>query len=521
MNKTLRIFYTSDIHGYLFPTDYVEEGEKELGLMRILPAFENDGNTLILDGGDSLQGSPMTNFYYRMTKEEQSGAVSDERYGTHPIAAVMNLAGYHCVTLGNHDFNHGAAALGDYLSSLRAECLCCNIRDKAGKLPIKPWTIRTLENGLRVGIVGACTDFVAKWEDLSVVRELVIEEPVEACRKALGEIKDKCDLTLLIYHGGFECDLTDGHPLTDSLENRACCICRELDFDIVLTGHQHFSQPCRRFGNSIVCQTAYRGLDYCRLRVEMTENGPVTEGENLPADRPASREAMDLLRPLEEQTQKWLDTPVGHLDTALTVGDHIDMGLNGSNLANFINTVLTELTGAQVCTTALANEAKGLPENITIRNVVAAYIYANTSVVLDMSVCDLKRYMERSAEYFDLHEDGTVTVSASFLLPKVQHYNYDFFSGVEYVIDLTRPPKNRIVSLTMNGRELQGDERVSVCINSYRHNGTGGYDMLPGQKVVREVQTDIADAIIDYILRHRSITVDKRRWYRVIGTEKA
>ena len=516
MKRKLTIFHTADVHGYLYPTDYVEQEEKKLGLMRILPAFERDGNTLIIDGGDALQGSPMTNYFYRMEPEKRKQVLTDTRYGTHPIAAVMNLAGYQYVTLGNHDFNNGVDALYDYLTALHAKCLCCNIRDREGRLPIYPWTIHTLENGMRVGIVGACTDFVRKWENPLTVEKLIIEEPVEACRKALDEIRGKCDLTLLIYHGGFECDLDDGHLLTENRENQACRICRELDFDIVLTGHQHFSVPCRKFANSFVCQPAYRGMDFCRIEAEETDAGLAVRGENLPADKPASEEAMEILRPLEEATQKWLDTPVGHLDTELTVGDHIEMGLNGSALANFINTVLTELTGAQISTTALANEAKGLPRNITIRNVVSAYIYANTSVVLDMSVKDLKRYMERSAEYFDPHEDGSVTVSDSFLLPKVQHYNYDFFSGVEYIIDLTKPPKSRITSVKMEGRELDDSERVTVCINSYRHNGTGGYDMLPPQTVVREVLVDIADAIIDYIIRHPDIHVDKRCWYTVI-----
>ena len=521
MEKKLTIYYTSDVHGYLYPTDYVEAGEKNLGLMRMLPAFVRDGNTLIIDGGDSLQGSPMTNYFYRLTPEERRGILTDTRFGTHPIAAVMNLAGYRYVTLGNHDFNHGVDALMDYLTALDAECLCCNIRDRAGKLPLKPWAIHTLENGLRVGIVGACTDFVRRWEDPDTVKELIIEEPVEACRRALDEIRGKCDLTLLVYHGGFECDLTDGHSLTESRENQACRICREMDYDIVLTGHQHFSVPLVKFAGSFVCQPAYRGIDFCRLEALKTDSGLTVRGENPGADLPASAEAMELLRPLETATQRWLDTPVGHLDGELAVGSHIEMGLYGSDLANFINTVLLELTGAQVSATALANEAKGLPRDITIRNVVAAYIYANTSVVLDMSVSDLRRYMERSAEYFDPQDDGSVTVSESFLLPKVQHFNYDFFAGAEYEIDLSKPPKHRITSLRMNGRELREDEHVTVCINSYRHNGTGGYDMLPGQPVVKEVLVDIADAIIDYIIRHPDITVDRRKWYRVTGIKKA
>ena len=39
---------------------------------------------------------------------------------------------------------------------------------------------------------------------------------------------------------------------------------------------------------------------------------------------------------------------------------------------------------------------------------------------------------------------GRVRVSDSFLRPKAEHYNYDFFSGVDYTIDLRRPNKKEI-----------------------------------------------------------------------------
>ena len=508
MIRKLTICYTSDTHGYFFPTNYVDADEKNMGLMKIAARFPHDGNCLILDGGDTIQGSPMTNYYYRLDEDQKRGA--------HPFAALMNLCGYQYVALGNHDFNHGVAALREYLEALNARCLSCNIADRAGRLPVVPWAVHTLENGLRVGLVGACTDFVRRWENPATVAELEIREPVAACREALREVKPKCDVTVLIYHGGFECDLEDGHPLTENRENQASRIARELDFDIVLTGHQHMSVPCRRLGNSWVAQPAYRGLDYCRIEAGVRDDGTVfARGTNEKPYLPALKEAEALLAPLEAETQRWLDTPVGHLDRELTVAKHIDMALTGSPLANFINAVTTELTGARISATALANEAKGLPREVTIRNVVAAYIYANTSVVLEMSGRDLKRYMERSAAYFRVDDSGNVTVSDDFLLPKVQHYNYDYFSGVEYEIDLRNPPGERIVSMRVDGRELGADERVTVCVSSYRFNGSGGYDMLPGQKVIRDVQVDTADAIIEYILRHPDIRVEPRAWYTV------
>ena len=68
-----------------------------------------------------------------------------------------------------------------------------------------------------------------------------------------------------------------------------------------------------------------------------------------------------------------------------------------------------------------------------------------------------------------------------------------------------------------SGREIADDEPVSVCINSYRSCGTGGYEMLLGQKVLRDIQVDVADAMIEYIVQHPDIHVDTRRYCTVIG----
>ena len=34
--KNLKIYFTSDLHGYVYPTDYVERNEKNIGLLNII-----------------------------------------------------------------------------------------------------------------------------------------------------------------------------------------------------------------------------------------------------------------------------------------------------------------------------------------------------------------------------------------------------------------------------------------------------------------------------------------------------
>ena len=140
MSKTLSICFTSDTHGYLYPTSYADSADRPMGLMKLASAFPHDDNTLIIDGGDTIQGSPMTNLYHRLPHEEQAACLTRDDHGANPFAAMMNLAGYQFVTLGNHDFNNGLDALASYLGDLDALCLCCNIRDRAGALPIAPCT---------------------------------------------------------------------------------------------------------------------------------------------------------------------------------------------------------------------------------------------------------------------------------------------------------------------------------------------------------------------------------------------
>ena len=57
--KTFTIYFTSDLHGYIYPTDYRSREIRDIGLFKCASQFRKDGNTLVIDGGDILQGSPL------------------------------------------------------------------------------------------------------------------------------------------------------------------------------------------------------------------------------------------------------------------------------------------------------------------------------------------------------------------------------------------------------------------------------------------------------------------------------
>src|SRR5690606_24093671 len=150
----------------------------------------------------------------------------------------------------------------------------------------------------------------------------------------------------------------------------------------------------------------------------------------------------------EEAVQKWLDQPIGHIKGDMTVTDPMAIRLGDNPLIEFINKVQMDAAGVDVSNTALFdNYSPGFPPNVTMRNVVANYIYPNTLVVLKVTGQIVKDALEKSASYFELGADGTVGVSKEFSTPKPQHYNYDMWEGIEYEIDIRKPIGQRVTRL--------------------------------------------------------------------------
>ena len=83
-------------------------------------------------------------------------------------------------------------------------------------------------------------------------------------------------------------------------------------------------------------------------------------------------------------------------------------------------------------------------------------------------------------------------------------------------MDLSRPMGERVTSIRYQGEELAEDRKLTLCVNNYRATGAGGYPMYPKCRVIREENTEIAQLIVEYVEKHRDITVAKDRWLHLI-----
>ncbi|MBE5843314.1 MAG: bifunctional metallophosphatase/5'-nucleotidase [Butyrivibrio sp.] len=516
----MRIIFTSDTHGHVFPVNYATNKHENSGLFAIAAQMEGekekDGNTLVIDGGDSLQGTPLLAYYLSHMDE----------FELNPMAEGFNAMGLDYYTLGNHDFNFGYEAIRDFTNAMKATLICANVTDKRGDLGIKKHVIRTLEDGTRVGITGAVTGYVNVWEQEKNLTELEITDPVEALRTELSELEGKCDIKVCIYHGGFEEDLETGNLLSETDENQACKIIREMDFDIILTGHQHMAIEGVSISGTYGVQPPDKAMRYCVIDAEhidgdeqkQMKGSTITSGgwsvvswlipvEEQYADYDKIQANNPGLKSMNDSLQVWLDEPIGCLENEIEPEQKLDAALHGSKVASLFNQVQLELTGADFSCTSLANDPLGLHKNITVRDILGIYQFANTEEVKEVTKAVIKEALERCAEYFTLDEKtGEVCISDVFLQPKVEHYNYDFYAGLEYEFDITRPVGDRVVVLKkLDGTELLDDVKYTLVTSNYRATGTGGYECIGNSKVIRSYTEEMPDLVIDYVKRNTPV----------------
>jgi len=348
-------------------------------------------------------------------------------------------------------------------------------------------------------LVGMVTDFVKIWEKPENIEGMHFVDPIESARKALNQLRDKVDITMGIYHGGFERDLESNRLLSDTRENVACEICEELDFDILLTGHQHMTITGQYYSDTYIIQPPQQGQGYAYLELEKKgERLEISSEIRQPQSPFKLNPALGQFAHLEAKLQEWLDVIVGELPEPLSVGERVEMALKGSPLADLFNRLQLIYSGAEISATSLANDAKGLPRTIRRRDLFAAYPYANTFVVLEITGEKLRGAVERSASYLSINEEGELEVDHTFLKPKVEHYNYDFYAGIEKEIDYNYPMGSRVQSLKYKGVEVKGEDQFTICINDYRASGAGGYGMYPKCKVIKEVRVEMIEMLLDY-----------------------
>ncbi len=218
----ITILHTNDTHSQIEPFPPGTRNAGMGGVARratfVHQVRAENPNTLLVDGGDSFQGTPYFNFYH----------------GELEIKS-MSLIGYDVITLGNHDFDDGVDSLVKALQYAKFDIVSVNYNVEKSPLKdfVKPYVIRNL-SGIKIGILGLGIDFdglVTADKHIGVTYQNPIE-PAKAIVKELREVQ-KVDLVVALSHLGYR---YENEPNQPSDVNIAKAI---PDIDFIVGGHTH------------------------------------------------------------------------------------------------------------------------------------------------------------------------------------------------------------------------------------------------------------------------------------------
>ena len=501
------IYQTSDLHGYVYPTNYVDY--QELGVLKIASFIEEDeknyDHTLKIDTGDLVQGSAMTHY------------LSKQNFETNPIVNLLNQINFDAYVIGNHEFNYGLDYLRNSYKIVENKILNSNIKG----LPIKskPYDIFDFD-GFKIGVIGSTTSFIPNWEQASTIEGMEFLNPVDTYKFYEDELKEKSDIIIYAYHGGFEKSIDGNNTVTEKLtkENQASEILENYDsIDILLSGHQHRSFIVKL--NDVICsQPVNNGVNFTKIVIDMISGEmdyELVDVESLNQEINLELEAP--FTKLSEDLEVYLDKEIGHFTQDILIGDLFEARLKSHPFINFIHDVQLDISDADFSSICIFDTAKGFKKDVTIRDVLINYPYPNTLKVLELSGKKIKEAIETSATYFVLDEVGKISINRDFLVPKIQNYNYDLYRGLDYIIDIGRDFGDRVISLSKGGKELDLDKNYTIVLNNYRATNTSKYPAYENARVVKEINLDVSEIIIGYFEKHNLVEVKKDSNFKIIG----
>jgi 2',3'-cyclic-nucleotide 2'-phosphodiesterase/3'-nucleotidase len=513
------VLATTDLHGNLYPIDYGTDQPAPRGLAKIATliraAEAENPNHLLIDCGDTIQGTPVEYVYQTMVRTGTGpmGLKPPAGLAHDPMMLAMNLLGYDAMTVGNHEYNFGLKNLERARSEARFPWLSANTAIAPGgkERPFAPYFVKTM-GGVKVAIVGITTPAVPTWEKPENLGSYRFLPPVEALRNAVAELraKEHPDVIVVAAHSGLGRNLetnAEESPEEDVVYELATGV---PEVDAIVFGHSHRELEGRSIGKVLVVQPKNWGISLAQLEftLEPKPGGGWTlagkTGRLIPvtAETAAAPDILEIARPYHEMAERHLDAPVAtsprELDSALG-------RVEDTAVMDAVQQVELYYSKADVSFASLFNPSVRVPKGqVTVRQIAALYPYDNELYVIEGTFKMVKEALENAARYF-LSCEGERCSRPPLTNRNVLGYNYDMAKGVDYEVDLSRPEGDRIRNLRWHSKPLEPDRKLRIAINSYRAGGSAGYAMFIGAKVLWRSQEEIRDMMVRYYSERGSL----------------
>ncbi len=546
----ITLLATTDLHAHLTQFDYFQDRPDPLrGLEALTPIIaklrRTFPNILLLDNGDTVQGTPLAD-------------VAAREDAPHPMITAMNALEYDAMGLGNHDFNYGLDFAQKIAQLAQFPVILSNVTEVETtgafqkSVILKRQFTDTMghKQALKIGLIGFVPPQILKWDRTHLAGRVCVSDITTTAAEMAKTLKaEGADLVVALCHSGL--DRTGGDP---SGENAAYAVAAIPQIDAMIFGHTHhiFPNPAAAKSESLPALDHYRGhirgrvavqpkfwgygIGMIHLTLVQEENKwHVTAGHSAHymlrrQNRPAPPD-----QPIHNRVLQHIRSPIGtthrRLHSYFSMLGSCQIGtLLARAQKDAAKQYLTEQIGVSdlpLLAAVAPYKAGGragpqhyidIPKGDLLRKHSAEIcLYPNSLEVVEVTGEDLKDWLERSAACFSHIED----TPRHLIDPQAMSYNFDTIYGLKYEINLAKParfdgtgllcnPKaSRVQNITYGGRPIEDEMRFLVATNSYRAGGGGHFDAPARGRAFLAVDNppSVEDILARYITQHTPLMI--------------
>ncbi|HOY68965.1 MAG TPA: bifunctional UDP-sugar hydrolase/5'-nucleotidase [Candidatus Ozemobacteraceae bacterium] len=493
---TFVLFHTGDIHGHMTaqpdPTAASEPRPLIGGYAAMATALRQErldalsagARTLLIDGGDTFQGTP----------------VVDETSGLCMIAAMNHLR-TSFATIGNHDFDYGIAGLASAAAHARHPILACNVfsRETGRLLPFLRPYVRVGHRGVEIAFIGLLTPETARISLAENIAGVEFRDPVPILEKLIPELRSRgVDHVVLLTHVGLE----DDKKLAD----------RVPGIDLILGSHSHtpMTEPFR---------SEKRGVPIIHDAFDNRVLGKITFSAE-PGRQPAvAYEPIHLYiasyseDPAMQSLVASYQTEIDRKMSVVIGTSSVDMvrGIIGgdSPQGSFIADAMRAVAKSDFAVMNIGGVRYPIWKGpVTKNDLFLLQPFLNYVDVVTMTGSAVVDLFEKSlsVDFTPVNEDDNAYARSNFRLQArglkrefQGQYGYLVPSNLRITYDPSRPAMQRIIGITDDaGTPIDPKRQYTMALNSYMSTGGDGYTHL---KELKRNATGVLvrDAIETYI----------------------
>jgi 5'-nucleotidase len=260
----IQVVGTNDLHGYLEPTG-------GLGGAGYLSAYlkeargEAPGHTITVHAGDMIGASPLISTYFNHAS----------------TVAAINKMGFDVGTVGNHEFDHGGAAIAKLLQGVKFPYISANVEDLDGNLRLPPYKV--IERaGVKVGFIGVTTNSATRYILPRFADRLRFGDMSDAVNRVVPELQRQGvqAIVVLAHSGGYQ----QGGPGSDAA-GEVVDEAKQMSpaVDAIISAHTHSFLNTRVDGKLLVQSYAFgTAIDKVQLTIDRATGDVVASSADVP-----------------------------------------------------------------------------------------------------------------------------------------------------------------------------------------------------------------------------------------------